>query len=398
MNFEYKGKLVAGGKAKGKLEADSRGEALRELRKRGVVPLSLGETSTLNKDIRFKKKLKNADFVMFLRQFATLINAGISISEATQTMAEQVENRGLQEALEDIDKQVGRGEALSTAASRHDKIFPELLVNMLYAGETSGRLDDILSNMADYYEKQHKNHRKMVSSMMYPGAVGVVAVALTIFLLTYIVPTFTAMFNSLGEDIPAYTLFIMSLSDMVRAYWWAGVIFLVLAVFAGKYSTRYARFMYKIDGWKLKIPLIGNLLHKSMIVRMTRTLSMLLDASIPVLQALEITERVASNRIMKSILIDMREVLRGGGEMSSVMTKHWLFPSLLVQMVQVGEKTGSLDSMLKKVTDFYEEEVDQLSERFGSLVEPFMIVFLAFIVGAIVMAIIIPMFSMYQSI
>lgn len=397
MIFDYKGKLVTGGKTKGKIDAEDKAEALAMLDEQGVIPLSLKETSTLNRDITLFRRVKNAEFVMFLRQYATLINAGISISEATKTMSQQVENKLLKETLEDVDRQVDRGEALSVAAERHPKVFPPLLVNMIYAGESSGRLDDILENMADYYEKQYNTKRKMISSLLYPGAVGVVAILLTIFLLTFIVPTFAGMFESLGEDIPAYTKFILALSDWLIAYWYIVIIAVVVAVLTIVYLSRFESIMTRFDKAILKIPLVGNLIHKTVLVRTTQTLGLLIDAAIPILEALDITERVVSNRTMKKSIRDIHSVLTNGGNMSTVMMQHAIFPLLLSQMVQIGERTGQLDHMLGKGTDFYAEEVDQLSERFGALVEPFLIVFLAVVVGGIVLAVIIPMFSLYES-
>lgn len=388
--------LNSGKKTKGKVEAESKSEALEMLMNDGVITLSIGETSALNKDISFGASVKNADFVMFLRQYSTLINAGISISEATKTMSRQVENKPLKKALVDVDKQVERGEALSVAAERHNKIFPPLLINMIYAGESSGRLDDMLESMANYYEKQYNQKRAMISSLMYPGAVGVVAIILTVFLLVYIVPTFAGMFGS-EDEIPAYTKFVLALSDGIVAYWYMILIGLAIVVLLILYLKRYETIMRAWDVVVLKIPLVGNLIHKNIVVRTTQTLGMLIDANMPILQALSITDRVITNRVMKEALVEMGEVLTSGGEMSSVMARHAIFPLLLTNMVQIGERTGNLDHMLGKGSDFYEEEVKQLTDRFGALVEPFLIVFLAVVVGGIVMAVIIPMFSLYES-
>lgn len=395
VNFEYRGKL-AGTKKKGVVEAESRDGALELLKEQGILVLALTEVSAANKAIRFKKKLKTAEFVMFLRQFATLIDAGISISECVKTMAKQVTNLRLKEALEDIDQQVERGERLSKAASRHEKIFPELLVHMMEAGEASGRLDEILMNMASYYEKQYKNKKKLMGSLIYPSSVGAVAIIMTIFLMVFVVPRFADMFVSMDAAIPAYTQFIMSLSSFMQKFWWILPILVVAGGAVFKKGMKHEKFAYRMDKMYLKLPLVGNLLHKSALVRLTHSLSLLINASIPILQALEIAEKVVPNRVLKGLLPGMREALVSGGEMSREMSKHWVFPPLLIQMVQVGEKTGGLDRMLEKVSAFYEDEVDDLSSRFGALVEPLLIVFLAVVVGGIVMAIIIPMFSMYE--
>lgn len=396
MNFEYRGKNEEG-KARGNIQAESRDGALKALKERGIVVLNLKETSAANKDIVINRKLKNADFVMFLRQYATLIDAGISIVDATRTMSEQVTNKSLKDALIDIDKQVSRGESLSKAASRHEKIFPELLVSMMEAGELSGELDEILMDMALYYEKQHKTRRKLIGSLIYPASVGVVAILMTVFILVFIIPRFAEMFVSMDAPIPAYTQFIMDLSAFLQKFWWMIAIGLGVAFMVFKQVLKNEKFAYKFDQFVLKMPMVGNLIHKSALVRYTHSLSMLIGASIPILQALEITEKVVANRVLKGMFPEMRRVLEAGGEMSSVMIGHWVFPPLLTQMVQVGERTGQLDKMLFKVTNFYEDEVEDLSARFGALVEPVLIVFLAVVVGGIVMAIIIPMFSMYES-
>lgn len=397
MSFEYRGKHQETGKIKGLLDAETREGALEQLQSQQILVFHLKEVSAANKAIKLKKKLKNADFVMFLRQFATLIDAGIPISECVKTMVNQVSNVQLKTALEDIDQQIERGERLSVAASRHEKIFPPLLIHMMEAGEASGRLDEILMNMASYYEKQHKNKRKLMGSLMYPSAVAIVAVLMTVFILTFVVPRFADMFNSLDAEIPAYTQFIMGLSGFLQSYWWILLASVVGLVVGARVALKNENIAYKLDGWLIKLPLVGNLLHKSALVRMTHSLSLLINASIPILQALEIVEKVVPNRVIKGLLPGMRQTLVGGGEMSRVMMMHPVFPALLVQMVQVGEKTGGLDRMLEKVSAFYEEEVDDLSARFGSLVEPVLIVFLGVVVGGIVLAIIIPMFSMYDS-
>lgn len=397
MIFEYSGKLATGESIKGKLEVETRREALISLADDGIVPLSLKEKSVLSKDLKIKKKLKNADFVMFLRQYATLINAGVSISESTKTMVAQVKNERLKDALEDVDIQVDRGESLSTAMGRHPKVFPELLVNMVVAGEESGRLDDMLENMADFYERQYSNKRKMTSAMMYPGAVSILAVVMVIFVLTFMIPTFADMFAKMDAELPAYTQFILNMSNFVRE---RGL--LLAAIVSSIIGTGYVifkneRVKYEFDRLLVRIPLLGPLFHKMAIVRLTQTLSMLLNAAIPILTALQITESVIGNRVMAGHLEEVQDELQGGGEISSVLAKYAIFPIIVVQMVQVGESTGKLDHMLSKLTDFYQEDVDQLINRFGSLIEPILIVGLAFVVGSLMLAVVIPMFSMYEN-
>lgn len=397
MNYQYVGKAMSGEKIKGKIEAETVKEALASLEQDGLLIFNIAETKPWNKDIVLHKKLKNKEFVLFLRQYATLIHAGISISDATKTMIEQTSSNVLKDALLDIDKQLDQGQALSKSVERRPKIFPNLLVNMIKAGEASGKLDEILNQMADYYEKEYRNRQKVISALLYPSVVGVVTLVLTVFLLVFIVPQFVSMFQSFGEDIPAYTKFVLNLSQFVASFWWVLFVLAALFVASVKYMMRYDSFVYRMDTLKMKFPLLGVLVHKGVMVRMTQTLATLVNSSVPILQSVEITEKVVGNRVIQDVLVDARKALEVGDSMTKPMKGHWAFPALVVQMMQIGEKTGTLDNMLVKVADFYEEEVEQLSNRIKTLIEPIMIIILAVIVGSIITAIIIPMFSLFQS-
>lgn len=397
MNFQYFGKSQLGRKVSGKIEAESKDHALNLLEKDGHIIFKLEETKPWNKAIILNKKLNNKDFIIFLRQYATLIRAGISISEATKTMITQTTNYALKIALKDIDKKLEQGQALSKSAADHPNVFPELLVNMIAAGEASGRLDDILNQMADYYEKEYRNKQTVISALLYPSIVGVITVLMSIVLLTFVVPQFVTMIQSFGEDIPAYTQFIMNLSDFAISYWWIAFLLVALVMLLYRYLLRYDDFVYQVDTIKMKIPILGTLIQKGVLVRMAQTLSTLYNSSVPILQAVEITERVVGNRVIEDVLKQSKKSLEDGESITNPMVNHWAFPPLVVQMIKIGEKTGSLDQMLMKVAEFFEEEVNQLSERIKTLIEPIMIVILAVIVGGIVMAIVIPMFSLFEN-
>ncbi|MCG1027797.1 type II secretion system F family protein [Virgibacillus halodenitrificans] len=398
MNFQYSGKRLSGQKVKGQIDADTRQAALVKLEQSGLIILRIEETKPWNKDIILNKRIKNKDFVIFLRQYATLIHAGISISDATKTMIMQTGNYALRTALTDIDKQLDQGQALSKAAARHPKVFPSLLVNMIHAGEASGKLDDILNQMADYYEKEYRNKQKIISALLYPAVVGIVTLVLSIFLLVFIVPQFVTMFRSFGEDIPAYTKFVLSLSEWAGLFWWLVPVLGVLGFILYKYFIQYDSFRYRIDVGKLKFPFIGVLVHKGALVRMTQTLSTLVNSAVPILEAVEITEKVVGNRVIEEVLVKARDSLEVGESITEPMKKHWAFPALIIQMIQIGEKTGTLDHMLTKAAEFYEEEVEQLSNRIKTLIEPLMIIILTVIVGGIIAAVVIPMFSLFENI
>lgn len=398
MNYQYSGKRLTGQVVRGKLEGDSKKDALAQLENDGLIIFDISETKSWNKDIVLNKKVKNKDFVIFLRQYATLIHAGISISDATKTMIKQTDNHPLKNALADIMKQLDQGQALSKAADRHPKVFPALLVNMIRAGEASGKLDEILEQMADYYEKAYRNRQKVVSALLYPSVVGVITMLLSIFLLVFIVPQFVSMFHSFGSEIPTYTKFILNLSGWVGTFWWVLPVIVVFCILIYRYFMQHDSFAYKIDVIKMKFPFLGVLVHKGALVRMTQTLSTLVNSSVPILQSVEITERVVDNRILQSILVKSRKSLEVGESLTKPMQNHWAFPALVVQMIQIGEKTGTIDQMLMKAADFYEEEVEQLSDRIKVLIEPLMIIVLTFIVGSIILAIVIPMFALFESI
>ncbi len=388
---------MSGERIKGKIDADSKHRALNELEKQGLLITRIEETKPWNKDIILNKRVKNKDFVLFLRQYSTLIHAGITITDATNTMSKQTDNYALRTALDDMLKQLEQGVSLSTAAEKHSNVFPELLVNMIHAGEVSGKLDEILSQMADYYEKEYRNKQKVVSALLYPSVVGVITLVLSVFLLVFIVPQFVTMFHSFGEEIPPYTQFILSLSDWLGVYWWSITLLIVLLVFLGKYMLRYDSFRFRIDTYKLRFPFLGVLAHKGALVRMTQTLSTLVNSAVPILEAVEITEKVVGNKVIQEVLHDSKESLSEGESITKPMKNHWVIPPLIIQMMQIGEKTGTLDQMLAKAASFYEEEVEQLSNRIKTLVEPLMIIVLTFIVGGIITAVVIPMFSMFEN-
>jgi type IV pilus assembly protein PilC len=398
LNYQYVAKNLAGDAIKGKIEAETKELALQELERNRLFVIEIKETPIWNKDIVLTKRVKNKEFVMFLRQYATLIHAGIPISDSTKTMAKQTESPVLKAALLDIDRQLDRGESLSKAVANHPKIFPSLLVNMIKAGEASGKLDEILNEMADYFEKEYRNKQRIVSALMYPSIVGVITLFLSVFLLVFVVPQFIGMFNSLGEEIPPFTQFILSLSNFAGTFWWLVLLFLAGIYVLYRSLLKNESFAYRVDMIKMKMPLFGVLVHKGALVRLTTTLSTLVNSSVPILQSVEITEEVVGNLVIKEVLRKVRKSLEIGESMTIPMKAHWAFPALVIQMVQIGEKTGTLDQMLLKAANFYEEEVEQLSTRIKTLIEPLMIIILTVIVGSIIAAVVIPMFSLFENI
>ncbi|KGP90924.1 type II secretion system protein F [Pontibacillus chungwhensis BH030062] len=397
--FKYKARTSKGKMKEGRIKADSKREAVGKLKEDGMTVATINElNSILYKDIQLGSPVKNKEFVIYLRQFATLLESGISLIQSTYILKEQTSSKALQRALTQMAEDLEGGLSFSDAAEKHHKIFPDLFVNMVRAGEAGGNLDEILDRLAGYYEKQYDTRQKVISALAYPVVVLVIAIGIVIFLLSFVVPRFADMFLSFGGDIPPITQFVMSLGELSQSMWWLFIVVPILLYGGIQYMKQYPRFSYGLDLVKLRIPIFGPLIQKAVLARMTRTMSSLFNSSVPILQAVYITESIVGNKVVESVLKTTRRSLEKGESMAAPMQNHWIFPPLVTQMVSVGESSGSLDHMLGKVADFYESELDYATDRIKSLIEPVMIAFLALIVGGIVASIAIPMFSIFEQI
>lgn len=384
---------------KGKISGETEHEVTRQLRMNDIILFELKELNPLfYQDIYFGNPIKNKDFVIFLRQFATLIDAGITLVEATSILQEQTQSKPLKKALKQIQYSLEEGTSLSQALAEFPRLFPELLISMVEAGEVSGNLDEIMNRMANYYEKQYQLKQKIITALTYPIVVGIIAIVITVFLLAVIVPVFTRMFLSFNQEIPAYTAVVLQISGIVQSYWWIVGISILLLILILHMLSKNENVAYFFDTVKLRMPIFGTFVQKAILSRMTQTLSSLLNSSVPILQAVSITENVIENRVIKKVLRQSKDSLEKGESLAKPMQQHWVFPKLITQMIHVGERTGSIDAMLKKVSEFYEQELDESSDKLKSLIEPVMIIFLSIIVGAIVLAIVIPMFRLFETI
>ena len=400
--YKYVGRNQKGTITRGRIESKSRQEAIRELRKKGLTLRSVEETkeTLFNKNISFQRKsVKNRDFVIYCRQFGTLIRAGIPIVEATNILASQTESKALANALQTVEKDIREGLSFSEAASKHPKIFPALFVNMIRSGELTGSLDDTLDRLANYYEKQYTLKKKVQSTLAYPAVLTVLIIGVVIFMMLSIVPNFTQMFDQFGGELPAITQWVVAMSEAVQAYWW--LLFLILLAIVIIFSMllkNNAAFHYNVHVLLLKMPIFGKLLQKAAIARMTRTLSSLFASSVPILEALTVVEKVIGNPVISEVVQKSRTNLEKGSPLSEPLKESWVFPPLVSHMTAIGEQTGSLDYMLEKIADFYEDDVDRTVDSLKSLIEPLMIVILAFVVGIIVLSILIPMFTVFTEI
>ncbi|WP_088007244.1 type II secretion system F family protein [Indiicoccus explosivorum] len=397
--FQYEGRDHKRVRA-GVIAADNRRVAVEQLRGQGIRVTDIREAkeTALHKDIQIGAPVKRDQFIMFLRQFATLMRAGVTIVNAIEILSQQVESKGLQKALHSASEDLRKGNSLSDAFAKHPKIFEPLTLNLLKAGEMSGNIDEALDRLAIHYDKAYQTRQKVISAMTYPAVVGVLAIGVVIFLLTSIVPMFVDMFNDFGGELPAITRFVMGASEVVQQYWYLVMLTVVGVVVAIAMLKRTPQGKMAIDTFLLRMPIFGKILKKSALARMMRSLSSLFTSSVPILQAMSMVEKVVGNEVMAKVIRESRESLHKGGSMTEPMKNHWAFPPLIPHMIAIGESTGALDHMLSKVAEFYEKEVEAETERLKALIEPLMIVFLATLVGTIVLAIMMPMFEMFENI
>ncbi|MCH1626572.1 type II secretion system F family protein [Ferdinandcohnia quinoae] len=397
--YRYQGRDTKGKKS-GTIHATSRREAVIKLRDSGIRVIQIDEVpeTLLTKDLSISNPVKLQDFTIFLRQFSTLIKAGISVVDSMDILANQTSSKALRRTLVEVEADLREGISLSTATAKHKKIFSTLFTNMVRVGEVGGTLDETLERLATHFEKQHKTKQKIKSAMAYPAVIGVVAIGVVIFLLTSVVPTFVGMFSDFGAELPAITKFVLHASEFTQSKWWLLILIAFLFYLSIVIIKQNKKTKFYYDYFILKMPIFGKMLQKSVLARMTRTLSSLISSSVPILQALAVVESIVENEVIAEVIKESRASLEKGRSMTVPMKKHWAFPPLITQMIIVGESTGSLDEMLGKVANFYEDEVEIATDKLKSLIEPLMIVVLSGIVGTIVTSIMVPMFDIFNKI
>lgn len=397
--YVYEAVTAGGRKVKGVLRAASKTAAIQELRGKGLIIRSVQEKKAglLDREITIGRPVRLEHFVLFCRQFATLIRSGIQIAHALEIMTDQTTSKNLKAALADVTEKVMGGTPFSKALGDHPRIFPEMFINTIAAGEAGGNLDEALSRMADHYEKEHATVQKIKSAMTYPIVVLLLAIAVVVFLLIRIVPTFAGMFEEQGAELPLATKVIVAASRMAVGGWWAlplmaAAIGIGLKLALGTEAGRLA-----FDRLKFRMPVFGQIFRKAAIARMCRTLTSLYGSGVPVLQAIDITSRVVGNRVLARALLDARTSLAEGKQISEPLEASGLFPRLVISMLRVGEETGQIDRMLLKAAEFYESDVEQTVDRLKAVLEPFLLLIVAGVVGFIVIAVMSPMFAIYES-
>ncbi|PID24649.1 type II secretion system F family protein [Sporosarcina sp. P7] len=397
--FTYEGR-DAKAIRRGTVTATNKRDAAIKLKDQGIRVVNLVEQkeTMLTKDITIGSPVKRDQLIMFLRQFSTLLQAGVTIVDAVRILSMQVEQAAFRKILTAVQEDLRTGTALSVAFGKHPKVFEPLILNMVAAGEVSGTVDESLDQLAEHFEKAYRTRQKVTSAMAYPVVVGIIAITVVIFLLWFVVPMFLDMFDSIGGQLPWLTRAVMAASEWIANYWYLFILIVSILVVGYIMFRSNPKGKYILDTILLKLPIFGSIAQKSSLAMMTRTLSSMFSSSVPILQALSMTERVVGNEVISKVIGESRVSMERGGSLTEPMLNHWAFPPLIPHMIAIGEETGSLDSMLAKVADFYEKEVEAATDRLKALIEPLMIVFLAAVVGTIVLAIMLPMFSMFEQI
>jgi type IV pilus assembly protein PilC len=396
--FEYTARNTTGQIQKGQLDVASKEDVSAYLRKNRLILVSVREAP---KQISFSMgaaRVKTRDIVIFTRQFATMINAGLPLVQSLNILAAQTENKTLRDVTRAVVYDVESGNTLADALSKHPKAFSDLYVNMVAAGEAGGILDTILLRLAAFLEKNDALIRKVKGAMVYPGVIITVACAAIAILLIFVIPTFQNMFSSAGLELPLPTRVVIGMSSFLIGYWWAMLLAMGGMVFAIRsyYGTPSGR--RQIDGALLRSPVLGDVLRKSAVSRFTRTLGTLVSSGVSILEGLEITAKTAGNTIIHDAVMESRNSIAGGETIAAPLEKSKVFPPMVISMIAVGEQTGGLDEMLTKIADFYDEEVDVAVSALLSLMEPAMIVILGVIVGGMVIAMYLPIFDMMNAV
>src|SRR5215204_799277 len=401
--FTFKALDLSGVSTRGEIEADSKQAVASQLRARGLIVVDIEEkkgSGDVGDLLARLKRVKSQELTVATRQLSTMISSGMSLLRSLYVLEEQAENDKLKEAISQVRMDVEAGISFAEALSRHPKIFNELYVAMVAAGETGGILEETLRRVADQLEKDDSLRRQVKAAMMYPALIGGFAVCVLIALVVFLIPVFENIFKDFGGDLPAITKFTVGLSNFMTGQWYLCIAVVAGIVFAFKKWKASTKGREQWDRFKLRIPWqIGSIVQKVCLARFSRTYSALIAAGVPMLQAIEITGKTSGNKVVEKAMDGVRESVKGGGTIAAPMRDEpTAFPLMVTQMIAVGEETGALESMLSKIADFYEDEVAAALKALTSILEPLMIVLVGAIVGFIVVSMYLPMFKVYDQI
>lgn len=397
--YQYVSKDYSGQTHKGTIEADSAESFYRILNDRGQLCVSVRQAGAAKKSIDITpKKLKLKDLAIFSRQFSTMLSSGLTVIKCLDVLYQQSTNKFMKSTILGVYEAVQKGDSLSKAMRSQEKAFPPLFLSMIAAGELSGSLDNVMKRMADQYEKDNKMHNKITQALIYPAFLMVLTIVVVIFLLTFILPKFLSMFSEFGGTLPLPTRILLGISNILTGYWYIDLLVIagIVILFGAFLKSPSGR--YQWDKFKIKCPVIGKLLIIIISSRFSRTLASLFSSGMPIVQALEIVGSVLDNKYIEGEIQNVGEDVRRGISLSSAIKRLKLFPPMLCSMISIGEESGNLDEILSKTSAFYDEESDTAIQKMISLIEPVMIVLLAVIVGFIIISVILPIYTIYNSV
>jgi type IV pilus assembly protein PilC len=399
--YIWKGRSRQGNIKKGEIEAANEAAVMAQLRAQLILPVSVKEKP---KDISeylpfLKPGIKTKELVIFTRQFATMIDAGLPLVQCLQILGDQQQNRTFKEIIKEVRSDVEQGSTFADALGKHPKPFDALYVNLVAAGEIGGILDTILNRLAVYLEKADALARKVKGAMVYPATVLIVAIGVVVLLLTKVIPTFEKMFEDFGGTLPAPTQMVVNLSHFVQEWIGPALVGVVLLIAAFNTARRRSRrFRRQTDALFLKTPVFGSLLRKVAVARFTRTLGTMIASGVPILDGLDIVAKTAGNVVIEEALYDVKAAISEGKTVAEPLAESEVFPGMVVQMIAVGEETGAMESMLGKIADFYDDEVDTAVDALTAMLEPLMMVFLGGTVGSLLIAMYLPIFKIAETI
>jgi len=394
--YLWSGKNRKGASQKGEMEAPNVEAVKANLTRLNIVnPKIKPKPKDIFENVAFMQpKVKENDVIIFARQFSTMIDAGLPIIQCLDILHSQQENKTFKNVMKTIKESVESGSTLADSLKKYPKYFDDLFVNMIAAGEAGGILDTILRRLAAYMEKMARLKRKVKGALTYPAVTMVIAVIVTAVILVFVIPVFQGMFADFGSELPVPTQFVINLSEFVQSYIFHLIVAIVLFVFAFRRFYRTKKGQALIDEMILKLPVFGLLIRKVAVSKFTRTMGTMLNSGVAILEALDIVAKTAGNKTIEKAIYSVRSAISEGRTMAEPLTESGVFPSMVCQMIAVGESTGALDAMLTKIADFYDEEVDQAVENLTSLIEPFMLVFLGVVIGGLVISMYLPIFQM----
>ena len=399
MTFSYQARDAGGRIVSGTQDAINEDNAVTSLMSRGLMVLSLQRKAVASRTRKRIWTVKETDLVLFTRQLSTMIEAGISLVQALTALYEQCDSkrqRNLRHVISDVTARVQGGETFNESIAKHPRVFNRLFVSMVKAGETGGLLAEILDRLAGFLEASARLRKKVKSAMTYPVVVVCIAFAITTFLIVRVVPIFGEIFKDFGAKLPAPTQFLIDVSDFVRGSWYFLALIIGGAIFGFRAFARSKRGKQLTDKWKLKLPVFGPLVHKICMSRFSRTFAQLIRSGVPILEVLDIVGATSGNHVIETSLKSVSEDVEKGDNLSVALSKKPIFPPMLLRMIAAGESTGKIDTMLEKMADFWDEEIEATLDALTSLIEPMLIVFLGVIVGGIVIAMFLPIFKLNE--